>query len=121
MRSMLHSAALIDTWFDTLRPEQAAAAQRLREIVLEIAPGLAQSIKWGNLMFSHAGAHAIAIVAHRDHLNLQLFNGALLAEQFPVLEGQGKGLRHLRVRLRQPVDEDLVRALVQASVDELMG
>lgn len=119
MRSMLHSAALIDTWFDTLRPEQRDTAQQLRRAVLAAGPSLTQSIKWGNLMFSQAGAHAVAIVAHRDHANLQIFNGAMLAAQYPALEGTGKGLRHLKVRYGQAVPLELVDAIVRACVEEM--
>jgi uncharacterized protein YdhG (YjbR/CyaY superfamily) len=120
MRSMLQSAALIDNWFDTLRPEQRELAQSLRTCVIATEPGLAQSIKWGNLMFTLEGRHALAIVVHRDHANLQVFNGVTLAERFPMLEGSGKGMRHLRLRYHQPVDDSLVAALVRACVDALV-
>jgi hypothetical protein len=120
MRTILRSAALIGAWFDTLRDDQRETAQALRDAVLEAEPALEQSVKWGNLVFSHAGTHAVAIVIHRDHANLQVFNGARLVERFPMLEGSGKGLRHLKLRYRQPVDAGLVEALVRACVG-LMG
>ena len=117
MRSILRPAALIETWFDTLRPEQKDMARRLRELVSSASPHLVSSVKWGNLMFTHDGTHAVAIVMHKDHANLQIFNGALLAERFPELEGTGKGVRHLRFRYRFPVDEELVKQAVQACVE----
>jgi hypothetical protein len=117
MRSILRPAALIETWFDTLRPEQKDMARRLRELVVSTAPGLASSVKWGNLMFTHEGTHAVAIVMHKDHANLQIFNGAALVDRYPELEGSGKGVRHLRFRYRYPVDEELVREVVRACVE----
>ena len=119
MRSILRPAALIETWFDTLRPEQKDMARRLRELVTAAAPELASSVKWGNLMFTHEGTHAVAIVMHKDHANLQIFNGALLVERYPELEGSGKGVRHLRFRYRYPVDEELVRDVVRACVEAM--
>lgn len=119
MRSMLHSAALIEAWFDTLQPEQQELARALRDCLAAAEPSLAQSIKWGNLMFTHGGRHALAIVIHKDHANLQVFNGVALAERFPMLEGSGKGMRHLRLRYRQPVDEGLVEALAHACVQTM--
>jgi uncharacterized protein YdhG (YjbR/CyaY superfamily) len=116
---MLRSGAVIAAWFDTLRPEQRDTAQRLRDVVIEAEPALEPTIKWGNLVFSHAGSHALAIVVHKDHANLQVFNGTRLYERFPMLEGTGKGLRHLKQRYRTPVDAELVTALAHASVDEL--
>ena len=74
-------------------------------------------MKWGNLMFTHEGTHAVAIVMHKDHANLQVFNGASLVDRFPELEGTGRGVRHLRFRYRYPVYEELVRLVVQACVE----
>jgi len=116
MRSMLHSAALIDAWFDTLQPLQRETAEALRACVRATAPGLVESIKWGNLVFTQAGRHALAIVTYREHANLQVFNGALLAGRFPTLEGTGRGVRHLKLRYRQPVDVEHVAAVVAACV-----
>ncbi len=117
MRSILRPAALIETWFDTLRPEQKDLARRLRELVVAAAPELASSVKWGNLMFTYEGTHAVAIVMHKDHANLQVFNGAALIDRFPELEGSGRGVRHLRFRYRFPVDEELLREVVRACVE----
>jgi len=117
MRSILRPAALIETWFDTLRPEQNDLARHLRELVVAAAPELVSSVKWGNLMFTYEGTHAVAIVMHKDHANLQIFNGASLVDQFPELEGTGRGMRHVRFRYRFPVDEDLVREVVKACVE----
>jgi hypothetical protein len=119
MRTILQSAALIETWFDTLEPDQRETARALRACVLTADPSLVQSIKWGNLLFSHSGRHAVAIVIHREHANLQVFNGVLLAAQFPALEGTGKGMRHLQLSYREPVDEGRVAALVRACVAEM--
>jgi uncharacterized protein YdhG (YjbR/CyaY superfamily) len=119
MRTILRSAALIETWFDNLRPDHRELARHLRDLVAAAAPELAPSVKWGNLMFTYEGTHAVAIVMHKDHANLQIFNGAALTDRFPELEGGGKGVRHLRMRYRLPVDEDLVRQVVRACVEQM--
>ena len=120
MRFALSSYAVIDAWFDNLGAEQRATARELQTLVLAAAPTVAQAIKWGNLMFLHGGSHAVAIVAHRAHVNLQIFNGALFAARFAQIEGTGRALRHLKFRYREPVDAELVTRVVKASV-EAMG
>jgi uncharacterized protein YdhG (YjbR/CyaY superfamily) len=113
---MLRSGALVDSWFDMLPPEQQDTAHVLRDAVMAAAPDLVLSVKWGNLVFSHEGTHVVAIVTHKDSAHLQVFNGMALTEQFPELEGHGKGLRYLRLRYRYPIDDELVRDVVQASL-----
>ena len=119
MRSIVRPAALVQAWLDTLRPDQQQTALALSDAVLAAEPALLRSIKWGNLVFMHQGVHAVAVVIHKDHANLQVFNGAVLAAGFPALEGTGKGVRHLKVRYSQPPDAALVTAVVLASIEQL--
>ena len=119
MRSIVRTAALVDAWFDTLTPEQQATAHALRRAVLATEPSLAQALKWGNLVFVHDGTHALAIVCHRDHANLQVFDGAAIARTFPMLDGVGKAMRHLRCRYGAAVDEALVAQITRACIAAL--
>lgn len=116
MRHLVRPAALVAAYFDTLLPEQAEAARALQRAVLAAAPVLEQSVKWGNLTFMLRGRNLMAVSLHRHHAHLQFFNGALLAEQFGELEGAGRGMRQLRLRYGQRLDEGLIRSLVLASV-----
>lgn len=119
MRTNVRPAALVAAYFDNLLPDERATAQALQHAVLDAGPGLEQTVKWGNLVFTWHGTNAFAIVTHKTHANLQFFQGAGIAPQFPQLEGTGKGVRHLKCRYRQPIDEPLVKAMVQAAVEEL--
>jgi hypothetical protein len=119
VRSIVRPAALVQAWLDTLRPDQQQAALALNAAALAAEPALTRAIKWGNLVFMHGGVHAVAVAIHRDHANLHVFNGALLAAHFPSLEGTGKGMRHLKFRYTQAPDAALVQAVVRASVEQL--
>lgn len=117
MRHLVRSAALIEAWFDMLPPVQQPAARRLQGLVLAAAPSLGQAVKWGNLIFTVNHFHALAIAPFNSHVHLQVFRGAALTGRFPMLEGTGRGLRHLKWRYSQPLDDDLITELVHATVD----
>ena len=119
MRSVVKSAALVETWFDMLPAQQRSLARELQAAVLAAAPQLGSTVKWGNLLFMQRGTNALAIAPHRSHINLQFFDGVALTERFPQLEGAGVRVRHLRLNYGEPIDAALVRALVLASVDAL--
>ena len=93
--------------------------QALRRIVTEAAPSLAQAVKWGNLVFLHRGRHALAIVAYKEHVGLQVFAGASLMARYPQLEGSGKDVRHLRLRPGDPLDEAMLRELTLDAIDAM--
>jgi uncharacterized protein YdhG (YjbR/CyaY superfamily) len=116
MRRPLHSPALINAFYDSLRPEQRETAQAVQKAIQAAAPQLRPEVKWGNLCFMNDHDNIMAIVLHKAHAHLQVFNGVLLVGEFPELEGAGKGMRHIKMRYRQPVNDQLVRELALASL-----
>jgi hypothetical protein len=119
MRTMLRSGALVEAWFDTLPPPARELARHLRDVVMSTEPALEPGIKWGNLVFSLKRDHALAIAVYRDHVNLQVFNGARLLDRHPELAGSGKGLRHLRFVPGEPLPGEGVARLVLNCVADL--
>lgn len=111
MRRPLQSPALINAFYDSLRPEQRDTAQVMHKAILAAAPHLRPEVKWGNLCFMNDNDNVMAIVLYKMHAHLQIFNGVMLVKEFPELEGAGKGMRHIKTRYRQPVNEQLVREL----------
>lgn len=114
MRRPLQSPALVNAFYDAVRPEQRETAQTMHRAILAAAPHLRPEVKWGNLCFMDDGDNMLAIVMYKMHAHLQVFNGAALVAEFPELDGAGKGMRHVKFRYRKPVDEQLVRELTLA-------
>jgi len=111
MRRPLQSPALVNAFFDSLRPEQRDTAQAIQQAILSAAPHLRQEVKWGNLCFVNDRDNVMAIVLYNKNAHLQIFNGVLLLSDFPELEGAGRGMRHLKMRYRQAIDEQLIKDL----------
>ncbi len=120
MRRPLQSPALINAFYDSVRPEQRDTAQAIQKAILSVAPQLRPEVKWGNLVFTNDGDNLLALVLFKMNAHLQVFNGVHLLSDFPELQGAGKGMRHVKFRYRQPIDEKLVCELTQASLDALV-
>jgi len=116
MRRPLQSPALINAFYDSLRPEQRETAMAMQRAILAVAPHLRPEVKWGNLCFMNEHDNMMAIALFKMNAHLQIFNGVALVPEFPELEGAGKGMRHIKSRYRQPVNEQLVRELTLASL-----
>lgn len=117
MRRPLQSPALINAFYDSLRPEQRDTAQAMQKAIQTVAPHLRPEVKWGNLCFMNDNDNIMAIVLYKMHAHLQIFNGVQLVPDFPELDGAGRGMRHVKFRYRQPINDLLVRELTQASLD----
>lgn len=114
MRRPLQSPALVNAFLDSLRPEQRESVTALQQVIAASAPQLRQEVKWGNLCFINDRDSVMAIVPHKVNVHLQVFNGVLLLHEFPELEGAGRGMRHIKIRYRQPVDRQRVAELTQS-------
>lgn len=117
MRRPLQSPALINAFYDSLPPEQRDTAQAMQKAIAAVAPHLRPEVKWGNLCFMNDNDNIMAIVLYKMHAHLQIFNGVQLVADFPELDGAGRGMRHVKFRYRQPINDLLVRELTQASLD----
>lgn len=120
MRHLVRPAAIVAAYFDTLTPPQQASVRSLQQAVMQAAPTLEQSVKWGNLTFTSQGRNVLAVVVHKAHLTLQVFNGAALSERFVELEGVGRGVRNLKLRYGQPADAELIGAITRAAVEAVV-
>jgi len=102
---------VIDAW-----PEpQKSIARSVRKIVLEAGDGLKEGVKWGTPTFFGA-KNVCSLMCHEDHVNLQLFQGARLEDPDSVLEGSGKGMRHMKFRSKSEVHKPVIERFVRQAV-----
>jgi len=57
-----------------------------------------------------------AIIAHREWINLQLADGAELADPDGLIEGTGKRIRHVKIRSVEAASSDPVVAVIRAQL-----
>jgi hypothetical protein len=98
-----------------LPAEQQPIVAALRDLVHKAAPKLEEKVKWRNLFFCGKG-DVCAIVAYRDHVNLGFTHGADLTDKHGLLEGTGKGIRHVPLRTMADIRKGPLTALVKEAV-----
>jgi hypothetical protein len=55
---------------------------------------------------------AVALIPHTAHVNVQLADGAVLADPDGIVEGTGKRIRHVKCRSLEDVARPALRALL---------
>ena len=78
-------------------------AQGVRRVVRKAIPHARELVKWGNPTYEIGGGNVACMMLYKDHVNLGFFEGAKLMSG--RLEGTGKGLRHIKVRRPEDIDE----------------
>lgn len=90
-----------------LRPQ----FEKLRSVVRSALPEASETVKWGVPHYSIGGAGVASIAEYSGHVNLYLIQGAKIRSN--LLEGTGKGMRHVTVRTLDDVHEGELTGLLE--------
>ena len=85
----------------------------LRKFVKRVAPELRESVKWGNGCWLHEEDPVSYVYSGEDHVQFGFFGGSALEDPRGLLEGQGKYVRHIKLRKSADIDERAFRALLR--------
>ena len=105
-----------------VEPDLVAIARRLRAIIRAVDPGAVETVRLGD----NAATYGVGpkkmtdgyayIMPMRGYINLGFYQGALLADPQRLLQGTGKGLRHVKIRSLAEANRPPVRALVKTAL-----
>lgn len=107
-----HDGALV--YLEQLEGEVGEIARALRKRLMTHGPDLRVQLAWGFPCWI-GRARIASIVPQKSWCNLQLWSGARLAPDFARIEGNGKSLRHVKVRAVDDIDEgidDIIEAAI---------
>ncbi|MFU8806244.1 MAG: DUF1801 domain-containing protein, partial [Bradymonadaceae bacterium] len=96
-----------------LNDVQRPVVERLRELIHESVPACPEHFKWKKPVFGQGGGFAY-LQANKAHVNLGFNKGAELSDPEGVLEGTGKGMRHVKIRSIADISEDTLVPLIKA-------
>ena len=105
-----------------VEPDLAAIARRLRGIIRGVDASTVETVRLGDNAATYGvGPRKMTdgyayVMPMRGYVNLGFYQGALLADSKHLLEGTGKGLRHIKLRSLADANRPAVRALVVAAL-----
>ena len=89
-----------------------AVIRALRKFVKRVAPQLQESVKWGNGCWVLGKAPVAYVYSAPDHVQFGFFNGSALKDPNGLLQGNGKFVRHIKIRKRSDIDESAFGSLL---------
>lgn len=104
----------VSAYFDGLEAHQSAIAIALEDVIKSQWPHLTVKLAWGFPCWS-GNERVFSVIAHADRCNLQLWQGARLADDyFDRIEGTGKSLRHVKVHSTDDINDELLDIMDRA-------
>jgi hypothetical protein len=108
--------AKVESYLMEQTPSQRRTINRMRKVVMSAAPKLEERMRWSQVGYLVSNKDVCGIYASSDHVNLSFMRGSTLADPKGLLEGTGKGMRHIKVFRLEDVGEDTLKAYVRAAV-----
>lgn len=87
----------------------------LRTLVKDSCPGIRETIKWNVPTYS-GSSMVCSIMAHKNHVNLQIFKGAQIKDA-GLLDGTGKNMRHLKISTIEEINASRLKKVLQQAVE----
>jgi hypothetical protein len=105
-----------DAWFQNANPAQVSDLAALRTLIFSIAPDAREEFKWNRPVYSNRSGMFCYLVSTKGYATLGFHNGADLTDPERLLEGTGKGMRHIKFKAgRSPNDPAVLALLKQAA------
>jgi hypothetical protein len=112
----------ITAYIDGLPPWQRDLLGRMRQLIHDTDPEIVEEWKWDTPVFSHAG-HVCAIGAFKDHVKINFFKGASLADPDGLFNAglEAKTTRAIDLTVGDHVDEGALKRLITSAIERNLG
>lgn len=101
----------VERYVSGVDPKLRPQFEKLRSVVRRALPEASETVKWGVPHYSIGGAGVASIAEYSGHVNLYLIQGAKIRSN--LLEGTGKGMRHVKVKTLDDIDESELTDLLE--------
>lgn len=107
--------AAIDAWWDEHPGELGAIARRWFEVMRGCGDEVRELLHDGCPVACLGDAPFGYVNAFKSHVNVGFFHGASLPDPSRLLEGSGKFMRHVKLRVGTATDEAALGRLIEAA------
>ncbi|WP_099351545.1 DUF1801 domain-containing protein [Fredinandcohnia onubensis] len=108
----------VDQYISELPENIQHITTALRKIILDASPNLVEEYKWSMPNYTYNGL-VCYLQASKKHVNLGFHRGVELQENDTnqLLQGSGKGMRHIRIKKMEEIQPDVFTEFIKAAMD----
>ena len=93
---------LLDDW-QIANPALHEIANSVRTRILQLAGTVDEEVKYGGILFA-APEPFCGIFVYKQHVSVEFSHGAKIVDPHGLLEGKGKGRRHLKLHTLESIE-----------------
>jgi hypothetical protein len=111
----------IDRWIEAQPGELASIATDWFKVMRGCGTNVRELMHDGYPTVCVQDAPFAYVGAFRSHVNVGFFHGASLPDPKGLLEGGGKYMRHVKLKLGRTIDAPALEALIKASYQDILA
>jgi hypothetical protein len=111
----------IELWWRLQPPGLGSIAERWFTVMRQSGAAVRELLHDGHPTACVGDAAFGYVDSYRAHVNVGFFRGADLPDPARLLEGQGKAMRHVKVRPGTPLDEAALGRLIAAAYADMLA
>ncbi len=96
--------------------DQRVLLEEIRQLIHESNPGTTEAIKWGMPVFAKNKDYTYLRYA-KKHLTLGFYNFERIEDPDKLLEGNGKTMRHIKIKKKEDIKADLIGKWLKSIAD----
>lgn len=104
--------SVIESFFAALPGQKRARALRLRDIIIEVHPKIVERIN-GVTLHLYTSVYSFETISY---INLAFFKGTLLPDPKRILEGTGKGMRHIKTQSEKDINKKQIISWIKEAI-----
>lgn len=105
--------ASFDDYLQDQSPKNRAIIRALRTFVQAVEPGLIEAVKWGNGCWVRGTEPIAYVYSAAGFVQFGFIRGSSLKDPHRLLEGNGRYVRHIKVRTPSDIDHRAFGALLR--------
>lgn len=106
----------VTEYINSATSEQIEVLEQLRELIHKSVEGLSEEIKWGIPVFIKTKIFSYLRVS-KNHIALGFYNIDRIKDSEGILEGSGKTMRHLKIKNKEEIKEELIEEWLKITAD----
>ena len=104
----------VESYISSIDDKLTPIVVELRQLIKSASSEFTEEIKWNVPTYS-INKNICSIMAHKKHVNLQLFRGGDI-EDAEILLGSGKAMRHLKFEALSDVEAAIVSKVIKQAI-----
>ena len=113
--------AAVDDYFRSLDPTARGAFERIRDLVLEVAPEAEQGTSYGLAALTYKSSPLLGFRVAKHHLSIFPFSPKVVESVRERLTAFELSKGTIRFTIATPLPDEVVRDVVRRRMDEIIG